>query len=242
MLTITSFMSMLPMYGQTADIVVSYDYISPNFRNGKPETTQNFVLAANTSQSNFYSPRTLQLDSLKSTPDGIERINDINRAAVMSGQFDNILKSDGTFYAVKSNADNKVSIYALAGMEKQYFTDPMNEITWEIGDSTKVVLGQECQQANTTYRGRQWTAWFAPEIPIQDGPWKLCGLPGLILEATSTDGLHSFVATGIEAKRAPIPPVYLTNEYVKTTARKFYMTRRAFLDNPLGNTKKKTKS
>ena len=62
-------------------------------------------------------------------------------------------------------------------------------MTWETGDSTKNILGYECIQAQTDYHGRHWTVWFTPEIPVHDGPWKFRGLPGLILEATTGDGI-----------------------------------------------------
>ncbi len=64
-------------------------------------------------------------------------------------------------------------------------------------DSVKNILGYDCFKAIAPYRGRRWTAWFAPEIPVQDGPWKLCGLPGLILEAYDTNHEYSFTATGL---------------------------------------------
>ena len=40
----------------------------------------------------------------------------------------------------------------------------------------------ETQKAETFIFGRKWTAWFSPEIPIQDGPYKFRGLPGLIVK------------------------------------------------------------
>jgi hypothetical protein len=41
----------------------------------------------------------------------------------------------------------------------------------------------ECKKATTNFRGRYWEAWYTEEIPIGQGPWKLCGLPGMILKA-----------------------------------------------------------
>ena len=50
-------------------------------------------------------------------------------------------------------------------------------------DSTITVLGMECKKATTNFRGRYWEVWYAEELPISQGPWKLCGLPGMILKA-----------------------------------------------------------
>ena len=69
--------------------------------------------------------------------------------------------------------------------------------------------------AETDYHGRHWTVWFTPEIPLQDGPWKLCGLPGLILEATDSTDQHSFIATGIENSNQEIYPIYEPRKYDK---------------------------
>ena len=110
---------------------------------------------------------------------------------------------------------------------------------WEahcwITDSTKNILWYECIKASTDYHGRRWEAWFAPEIPVQNGPWKLEGLPGLILEASDDGGKYTFTATGIQETTKPIIPVYRTDEYEKTDRKGFYKSKRAFIDNPLGS-------
>ena len=82
-------------------------------------------------------------------------------------------------------------------------------------DSTKTILGYECTMATCEYRGRKWTAWFAVDVPIQDGPWKLSGLPGLILEATESTGQHGFTATGIQTTQRQITPVLGKDHYEK---------------------------
>ena len=98
--------------------------------------------------------------------------------------------------------------------EYGYYEEPFSEIDWQIvEDSTKTVLGYQCIMASTDYHGRKWTVWFTPEIPVQDGPWKFCGLPGLILEAAEEKGHHHFTADGIEQSSQSIYPIY-NNDYI----------------------------
>ncbi|MDE6023510.1 MAG: GLPGLI family protein, partial [Muribaculaceae bacterium] len=124
-------------------------------------------------------------------------------------------------------------VYDMLRDEHVYYTEPFSEMVWEIGDSTKNVLGYECIQATTDYHGRVWTVWFTPEIPIQDGPWKLRGLPGLILEATSSDNF-GFYADGIEQTSKQIKNVYGSEEYEKQNRKDILRARRAMIDNPMG--------
>ena len=54
---------------------------------------------------------------------------------------------------------------------------------WLVSSDTKTISGFECQKATTELNGRLWEAWFSPQLAYPLGPWKLGGLPGLILEA-----------------------------------------------------------
>jgi GLPGLI family protein len=62
------------------------------------------------------------------------------------------------------------------------------DIRWNILDSTKKIGNYTCSKATVHFRGRDYTAWFTPEIPVPYGPWKLVGLPGLILQAYDSTG------------------------------------------------------
>lgn len=93
--------------------------------------------------------------------------------------------------------------------EKAYF------INWNLLDETKKINNFTCQKATGKFRGRTYTAWFTSEIPLSYGPWKLNGLPGLILEVYDEDGLFYAVADKIELKPVEINNnQYFSNKYI----------------------------
>lgn len=82
--------------------------------------------------------------------------------------------------------------------------DNYTKVVWEISDVSKEIAGYNCIKATTSYRGRDWAVWFAPEIPVSYGPWKLHGLPGLIVEASESSGVYSWKIENVEYKRSEI--------------------------------------
>jgi GLPGLI family protein len=77
-------------------------------------------------------------------------------------------------------------------------SDTLGDIAWRIEPDVRRFGSYTCQKAMGEFRGRIYEAWFAPDIPIPSGPFKLGGLPGLILEATSTDGVVKFTFVRLE--------------------------------------------
>lgn len=66
--------------------------------------------------------------------------------------------------------------------EELYVKEDSFAWDWQLEEETKQIGNFTCQKATTHFRGRDYTAWFAPSIPIPFGPWKFHGLSGLILE------------------------------------------------------------
>jgi GLPGLI family protein len=63
---------------------------------------------------------------------------------------------------------------------------------WKIENDTLSILNQKCQKATTVFKGRNYLAWFTPDIPLNTGPWLFNGLPGLILRVQDSKGQFLF--------------------------------------------------
>lgn len=85
---------------------------------------------------------------------------------------------------------------------------------WKMILADSTIMGYTCQKAQADFRGRTWNVWFTPDIQINDGPWKLSGLPGLILKAEDAKGDFSFSC--IEIKNGNQQPIKIRKRsYIK---------------------------
>ncbi len=180
---------------------------------------EKMILLAGTEKSHYYNPITLVVDSMLSTPQGTVQFNSMVEAANAAGQRPALLPGSRT-YVIKDYGDGVIAYYGSAAGELGHYTEKMDARDWHISDSTRTILGYECFSAETDYHGRHWKAWFAPEIPVTDGPWKLCGLPGLILLADADNGKYCFEATAIETTNQPFPAKMYGHEHSERINRK----------------------
>jgi GLPGLI family protein len=79
-----------------------------------------------------------------------------------------------------------------------FVKDTPRIISWELLNETKNINSFKCQKAVGNFRGRTYTVWFTNDIPVSLGPWKLNGLPGLILEATDSLNQFQYFAKKVE--------------------------------------------
>ena len=75
--------------------------------------------------------------------------------------------------------------------------------------------------------GRQWTVWYAPGIPIGIGPWKLNGLPGLIVRADDADGTHHMELVAAQKADGEVMD-YAVQGRIKMTRERFLKKERRF--------------
>ncbi|MNY17105.1 hypothetical protein D3C86_1504040 [compost metagenome] len=72
------------------------------------------------------------------------------------------------------------------------------KINWKISSEKEKIGEWNAQKAEADFAGRHWIAWFSTEIPIQDGPYKFNGLPGLIVKIEDKKGSHKLELKGIK--------------------------------------------
>ncbi len=120
-------------------------------------------------------------------------------------------KKDGGLFTNKTT--NQLYHYAPI-LNKDFYILEDNitgQFRWTIHDSIqKIILGYECKYATCQFRGRDYQVYFCDKLPFNTGPWKLTGLPGTILEASSKDGMYKFQSYKIAIN---INPVAIINPY-----------------------------
>jgi len=106
------------------------------------------------------------------------------------------------------------------------YEEELPNIKWDISDENIEIAGYKCQKAEAYFRGRKYIAWFSLDIPSSAGPWKLGGLPGLILKAYDTDKQYIFECIGIAQKKSDIKEYKW--DYKKITKKEWKKTEKYY--------------
>ncbi len=130
---------------------------------------------------------------------------------------------------------NSAAIVNRLGMTTYTIPQEYPQIDWQIGGETKEIGGYQCQQATGTFGGRDYTVWFTTELPFPYGPWKLHGLPGLILEAEDSKHEVAFRYAGFDKESGGGIALALSEDAVPTTSKDFAKAKAAFDKNPKTN-------
>lgn len=115
--------------------------------------------------------------------------------------------------------------------------EPLPVIAWKIKSDTLSFGALHCQKATAHFKGRDYEAWFCPDLPFKNGPWKLCGLPGLILEASDTKKEVVFKFDGFEDVSKTDQMVALPDDVIKTSRQDLDRLKEAQMKDPVGFSK-----
>ncbi len=172
--------------------------------------------------SKFSSYKNLTVDSLimRSTSEQIAN-------AAMEGKL-----STGEYMTIYKNYPSGKLTHTEKICEDWFrYEEDLPSPEWELTDSVTNVLGYECQSARCVFRGREWMVFYTEEIPLADGPWKLHGLPGLIMKASDEKGHYTFECIGIKSK-ADRPITIYKVPFNRVNRKEYYDTRHRYEVNP----------
>lgn len=112
--------------------------------------------------------------------------------------------------------------------------EPIEDINWQLTDGTDTICGYPCHEATAKFKGRIWTAWYAEDIPLDNGPWKLGGLPGLILKAHDSENDYSFTAVGLKKGNAATPIYYKGKTFEPIDRKSLSCIYKKYYADPIG--------
>ena len=190
-----------------------------------------YALRVGKSMSQYFSYHNLRDDSLSSTPqtsmiilqEMLDEANNRNDASKQRAS-----GPDHGDYFYRNQANNSFDTYTSFMGQGYKITEPIPVQGWSIvTDSTRQILGYSCCMATTTFCGRQWTVYFTEDIPLPLGPWKLGGLPGLILFA-EVKGFITIEASCIKTKSiSPVTFYNFLNKKYEVIQRDAYLKERS---------------
>jgi GLPGLI family protein len=102
--------------------------------------------------------------------------NDKIQAAYQSNYFD---ASPDSLFTVYKDFESNSLLFDFFHMHQgnTFYADTLHPMEWKLESEEKTVGGIPCKRATVRFKGRDYVAWYAPSIPISNGPWKLGGLP-----------------------------------------------------------------
>ena len=197
-----------PMFSQEADEVQLNVHYLARFQLFYEDSGKLFedekVLDIRKRSSSFYSLWNTRRDEIK---DSIR-----SRGGSYSDVMNALEKSNYPLskqnYAIYKNYPQKGILTYTDKLYKQFrYKETMETPVWRMEPGDTLIAGYPCKKARTLFREKEWTVWFTLHIPISDGPWKLHGLPGLILKANDVQGYFSFDCIEIKNKKSQKVPL-----------------------------------
>ncbi len=206
--------------------IVHYSFINITDTNHRDRLfTQNMVLYLGKDLSVFKSYDKMAQDSImKST------INESLKTGIIDTR--NRKKTINT-EIYKSLSGNKM-ITKQKIVNDYLVEEGLPVMNWTITKEIKQIANIACQKAQGKFKGRVYEAWFTTKYPYNNGPWKLGGLPGLILEANDQKMEVIFNFIGLEVLSKHNTVIDLPKNGTKVTSQQLDKIKEAFRMDPVG--------
>ncbi len=137
-----------------------------------------------------------------------------------------------THYLIYSDQQKTVKLEGISSTFDIFTLDDSYESqNWTLQDEQQEIGGYKCQKATTRFKGRNYVAWFTTELPFPFGPWKLHGLPGLILSAHDDKQEVIFNYAGFDKENVD-KLIHSPTYAISASTSELNKLKKAFKDNP----------
>lgn len=155
---------------------------------------------------------------------------------ILSSQRQNY-RTSFRFWIFKNYPYGKITCHdhVIGGMFK--YIEDIDLFNWQLTNDTATIQGYKSQKATCNFGGRSWIAWFSPEIPYSDGPYKFNGLPGLILKVADTKNHYVFVLESIGRPPKELMIDYRVKDFMETTKYGFFSAEDSFREDIIDRAK-----
>lgn len=182
----------LMISAQNNRVIYEYKYASDSTKIDSLKTEWMY-LDINKKGSKYYSKSAFESDSI---------INESIKKQMASGMKSisvsrNRQGGEVSYEVEKTYPDYKIFLITNIGNDT-YKVSEDRPINWKISTEKKKIGEFQTQKATTHFAGRNWIAWFTTDVPIQDGPYKFSGLPGLIVEIADEKNSHKIELKGLK--------------------------------------------
>lgn len=161
------------------EFIYKYDYVKDTLSIDDKRNEIFSLYTDKQSNSYFLPSKLLEVDSL------LLEVEKNNKMITLPSSY-------SKWRVIKNNDKGDYFIDMLGKNYYKYLIDKDLNINWDVKKEYKEILGYRTTKAVCKAFGRTWEAWFTEEIPLNSGPYKFSGLPGLIVEISDSEKYFTF--------------------------------------------------
>lgn len=216
------------LHGQKAAYVVHYDF------NWVTDTTQMsysvpevYILYRVGSESRFLNSYQYNNDTIyynHGAKMGSKKNTQESVSLFMATEATKIIRLSSEIRLLKDFQNNHFKNVLFNTSGRHYLKEPL-PLNWTLLPGLDTIAGILSYKAQTQHGGRQYTAWYTPQIPINDGPYVFHGLPGLITKVVDHQNWYNFELKSyqIKPKGQFKSPPFITQDFKQEIDRKTYV-------------------
>ncbi|WP_291069194.1 MULTISPECIES: GLPGLI family protein [unclassified Empedobacter] len=219
-------------YSQTnfelSDYNITYDYkVVRNIKNPEKAKAGLALLQIGKRYNKFVDYNRIGSDSIdeKHSHLGTVNANDINIS--MAQRF----KSAFRYQIIIDKEKDQLTFADKIYHDSFFYKETLPKLDWKLLNDTKQILNYTAKKATVNYGGRKWTAWYTDEIPMNAGPYKFYGLPGLILEIYDDKEHYHFTANASNQNPKQIYLAQGEKTPIKVKKTEFYKAEKDYHEN-----------